>query len=161
MYEKCKKTIVDWGEFRCAFIIRSSMKSEYTRRMRIALKVVLYFQVFVSLEDACYVFPADTPDPCRNHVCQYGARCAPSNGGRNATCECPSTCPNYGDHSKSKPICGSDGLNYANHCELEKAACISNTTISVKYEGYCGTALRNYHNFITLYIIKRLYTYLS
>ncbi|XKL68114.1 hypothetical protein PGB90_003605 [Kerria lacca] len=112
------------------------LSTSITSKMQIALKAILYIQV--SLADTCYVFPADSSDPCRNHVCQYGARCIPSEDGRNATCECPLNCPNYGDHSRSRPVCGADGLDYTNHCEMKKTACTSNINITVKYEGYCG-----------------------
>lgn len=105
-------------------------------RMQIALKAILYIQV--SLADTCYVFPTDLSDPCSHHACQYGARCVPTPDGRNFTCECPLSCPNYGDHSRSRPVCGGDGLDYTNHCELKKTACKSDINITVKYEGYCG-----------------------
>ncbi|XP_065218165.1 agrin-like isoform X2 [Planococcus citri] len=81
-------------------------------------------------------------DPCRHHVCQYGARCVPAPDGRNVTCECPLSCPNYGDHSRSRPVCGADGLDYTNHCELKKTACTSSVNITVKYEGYCDPCSR-------------------
>lgn len=112
--------------------------------MQIALKAILYIQV--SLVDTCYVFPADLSDPCRSHVCQYGARCIPSSDTRNATCECPLNCPNYGDHTtRSRPVCGTDGLDYNNQCELRRNSCMTKMNISVKYDGYCGKLMKTIH----------------
>lgn len=102
----------------------------------LALNTVVYLQT--SSADSCYLFPTDLADPCRNHVCQYGARCVPSADGRNVTCQCPLSCPNYGDHSRSGHVCGSDGKVYLNQCELKRTACTTGRNISVKYEGYCG-----------------------
>ncbi|KAK7792852.1 hypothetical protein R5R35_009634 [Gryllus longicercus] len=90
-----------------------------------------------SLSLACYVFPADTPDPCRGRSCNFGARCVAAADGRSATCECPSACPSYGDHAGSRPVCGSDGVDYPNQCELRRAACASSADIAVKFHGKC------------------------
>ncbi|KAF4521049.1 hypothetical protein B566_EDAN008121 [Ephemera danica] len=86
---------------------------------------------------ACYVFPADLPDPCRDKQCPPGARCVASQDGRTAHCECPSKCPVYGDHAGSRAVCGSDGADYRNICELRRAACNADTEITVRYQGKC------------------------
>lgn len=61
-----------------------------------------------------------------------------SPNGDTAECKCPDKCPNLGDHIGSRPVCGSDGLDYKDTCELRKAACLSSTEITVKYQGKCG-----------------------
>ncbi|XP_063914885.1 agrin-like isoform X2 [Zophobas morio] len=76
-------------------------------------------------------------DPCRDKQCGFGARCVVSPDGRNASCVCPDKCPSYGDHTTSRPVCGSDGVDYKNQCELQKAACTSNANITVKFLGKC------------------------
>lgn len=58
--------------------------------------------------------------------------------GHNVSCVCPDKCPNYGDHTTSRPVCGTDGIDYKNQCELQRAACTSNTNITVKFLGKCG-----------------------
>ncbi|XP_067005728.2 agrin-like [Anabrus simplex] len=101
-------------------------------------RVVLMLSVTLSrLSQGCYIFPAELPDPCRERKCPFGARCVASIDGRSATCECPTRCPTYGDHSDSRPVCGSDGGDYPNKCELRRAACNSNTDITVKFKGKC------------------------
>ncbi|PVD37045.1 hypothetical protein C0Q70_04038 [Pomacea canaliculata] len=76
-------------------------------------------------------------DPCEGKVCNYGAKCQPSVDGKTARCQCPSECYRYGDNLGSKPVCGSDGMDYNNICELHKAACNKLQDIRVKYYGKC------------------------
>ena len=37
------------------------------------------------------------------------------------------------------PVCGSDGITYPNECEMERAACVGGTAITLEYQGHCGT----------------------
>lgn len=92
----------------------------------------------IKLTPACYVFPPEMPDPCLDKECPFGARCVASMDGRTAQCECPSKCPNYGDHTGSRAVCGSDGKDYRNLCELRRSACQQNMKITVKFQGKCG-----------------------
>lgn len=82
-------------------------------------------------------FPVEN-DLCREKNCGYGARCVVSSDGRNASCVCPEKCHSYGDHVTSHPVCGSDGIDYKNKCELDRAACKSNSNITAKFNGKCG-----------------------
>lgn len=88
-----------------------------------------------------FFFVSEQNDPCRERQCGFGAKCVVTPDGRNASCVCPDKCPNYGDHSTSRPVCGSDGVDYKNQCELERAACSSNTNITIKFSGKCGKNL--------------------
>lgn len=88
---------------------------------------------------ACYVFPADIRDPCRDKRCSFGAQCVPSLDGLTARCQCPERCDNYGDSVDSTPICATDGQDYANTCEMRRAACSEMRDIEKKYDGKCGT----------------------
>ncbi|KAJ8960090.1 hypothetical protein NQ314_006115 [Rhamnusium bicolor] len=81
---------------------------------------------------------AKQSDPCRDKQCGFGSQCVVSPDGRNASCICPDKCPSYGDHTTSRPVCGSDGVDYRNQCELQQAACTSNSNITVKFSGKCG-----------------------
>ncbi|XP_005112864.2 agrin, partial [Aplysia californica] len=76
-------------------------------------------------------------DPCEGHVCKFGAECLPSQDGERARCQCPNDCPSYGDHVGSQQICGNDGKDYANMCEMRKAACYQLKDIRIKYHGKC------------------------
>jgi len=51
---------------------------------------------------ACYVFPPDMVDPCRDKRCSFGAQCVPSLDGLTARCQCPQRCDNYGDRVTSR-----------------------------------------------------------
>lgn len=90
----------------------------------------------------------ESTDPCRDKQCGFGARCVVSSDGRYATCECPTHCPNYGDHTKSRPVCGTNGQDYSDLCTLRMDACSTNGNITVKYDGKCG---KNIHYYEILY----------
>lgn len=52
-----------------------------------------------------------------------------------------SRCSSYGDSVGSRPICGIDGKDYPNMCELHKSSCLANRRIDVKFQGACGKFL--------------------
>jgi len=87
---------------------------------------------------ACYLFPSDQPNPCAEKACLYGSRCVVTPDGRYATCECPVSCPSYGDSDDSVPVCGSDGRYYRNRCELDRQACRLARNLTVRHVGKCG-----------------------
>ncbi|EDO36372.1 predicted protein [Nematostella vectensis] len=69
-------------------------------------------------------------DPCSNVFCHAGQECVAAKG--KASCECLSECP---DHIK--PVCGSDGVTYPNHCELHRIACVHTKKITIRSKGPC------------------------
>ncbi|GFR62640.1 agrin-like [Elysia marginata] len=95
------------------------------------------FHATISPVTGCYVFPPGKTNPCTNQRCLYGAECMPSQDGKTARCQCPSECPNYGDSQGGGPVCGSNGVDYPNMCELRKESCTSMKNIRVKYYGKC------------------------
>jgi len=106
----------------------------------------------VAVADACYVYPPDVRDPCSGKTCSFGARCVASLDGHVARCQCPEICSNYGDSVGSTPVCGSDGVDYPNACELQKAACREMKDIEVKYEGKCGKSKGHHRVLLIAYI---------
>lgn len=36
-----------------------------------------------------------------------------------------------------RPVCGSNGKTYLNHCELHRDACLTGSKIQVDYDGHC------------------------
>ena len=91
----------------------------------------------VSPINCCYVFPPGKRDPCEGHECHIGAICVSSSDGYKARCQCPE-CYSYGDSVGSTPVCGNDGQDYANLCELKLASCNTMREIMVKYYGKCS-----------------------
>lgn len=57
-----------------------------------------------------------------------------------------SRCPAYGDSVGSRPVCGADGRDYANVCELNKSSCHANRSVDVKFQGVCG--MRRFFSFL-------------
>lgn len=94
--------------------------------------------LFLKTAHCCYLFPEDARDPCETTYCPYGAECVRSMDGATAACECPKACYSYGDNVGGAEVCGSDGKNYPNMCELNKAACENMKNITMVYEGKCG-----------------------
>lgn len=86
----------------------------------------------------CYVFPDDQRDPCVGKLCSYGAQCMPSLDGLTARCLCPEHCDTFGDNVGSTPICGTDGNDYNNLCEMRRVSCREMKDIEKKFDGHCG-----------------------
>lgn len=87
------------------------------------------------------MYVAETKDPCAKLNCTQGARCVRSRDGTEAECKCTESCPNLGDHEGSGPVCGSDGVDYASLCHLNKVACTQGINITVVFPGKCGKNL--------------------
>lgn len=68
---------------------------------------------------------------CSKVMCRPGRECK-SMPGEDPHCVCIIKCPEHW-----KPVCGSDGISYDNHCELHRAACISGSPVSPLHAGFC------------------------
>ena len=98
----------------------------------------LFLGALVPTCQACFEYSSTIPNPCLEKECPFGAECVSSFNGRNAECVCPAKCPSFGDSRESRVICGSDGRDYPNLCELNRYACSLAQTVSVRYNGSCG-----------------------
>ncbi|KAM4572007.1 agrin isoform 3-T3 [Fundulus diaphanus] len=77
--------------------------------------------------------PCTLKDPCTEVTCSYGSTCVQSSDGLSAKCMCPLSC----DGKPGETVCGSDGKDYANQCELHHHACKNQKNIRVQYNGPC------------------------
>lgn len=68
-------------------------------------------------------------------------RCVASQDGHYASCECPESCPNFGDSDDSQPVCSSTSKQYRNRCEMDREACHLGRNITVKFPGKCGESI--------------------
>lgn len=77
--------------------------------------------------------PCSLKDPCSEVRCSYGSTCVQSSDGMSAKCMCPLSC----EGKQEKTVCGSDGKDYRNQCELHQHACQNQKNIRVQYQGHC------------------------
>uniref|UniRef100_I3LYN4 Follistatin-related protein 1 n=1 Tax=Ictidomys tridecemlineatus TaxID=43179 RepID=I3LYN4_ICTTR len=68
---------------------------------------------------------------CANVFCGAGRECAVTEKGE-PTCLCIEQCKPH-----KRPVCGSNGKTYLNHCELHRDACLTGSKIQVDYDGHC------------------------
>lgn len=118
--------------------MNSSVTVRIDREMRSfhVCSFVLWNLVYVALSEELNLseskeaFDRDNEDLCINVLCHAGEECIVIDN--NAACMCKKSCPNH-----EKPVCGSNGMTYPNHCELHKTACLEEKKLSIKYMGAC------------------------
>ncbi|XP_052036301.1 follistatin-related protein 5 isoform X3 [Apodemus sylvaticus] len=69
---------------------------------------------------------------CENKYCGLGRHCVISRETRHAECACMDHCKQH-----YKPVCGSDGEFYENHCEVHRAACLKKQKITIVHNEDC------------------------
>ncbi|KPP79664.1 hypothetical protein Z043_100734 [Scleropages formosus] len=70
--------------------------------------------------------------PCEHKYCGLGRHCVVDRETGRGECVCVERCrPHY------KPVCGSDGALYQNHCELHRAACLKKLRITIVHGEDC------------------------
>ncbi|GBN76920.1 Follistatin-related protein 5, partial [Araneus ventricosus] len=69
--------------------------------------------------------------PCETTVCGRGRECEVNQLGE-AVCICQRICK-----KRKKPVCGSDGHFYVNHCELHRTACLTDKNIVIDHRDAC------------------------
>lgn len=68
---------------------------------------------------------------CANVFCGAGRECAVTEKGE-PTCLCIAECKPH-----KRPVCGSNGKTYRNHCELHRDACLTGLKVQVAHDGHC------------------------
>ncbi|TKS72044.1 Follistatin-related protein 5 [Collichthys lucidus] len=72
------------------------------------------------------------PGPCEHKYCGLGRHCVVNHETEQGECKCLDHCkPHY------KPVCGSDGKLYQNHCELHRASCLRGHRITIMHSEEC------------------------
>lgn len=102
-----------------------------------------------------FLFLDGVQSKCIDSDCKYGSICSPVKTGHGSECRCPEKCLDYPEvvywlrekyptsQSESlaltnETVCGIDGQDYENFCQLKKISCLKSKPISVKYYGSCG-----------------------
>ena len=70
-------------------------------------------------------------ESCDFKNCTHRAICKVTNG--KAECSCDLSCSDTSD-----PVCGSDGKNYDNKCNMNETACKERKIITILKRGKCG-----------------------
>lgn len=106
---------------------------------RTCFHLILWMHVSFEPKDqmSCYLFsgfliPDDPFGSCENKYCGLGRHCVISKETRQAECACMDVCRQH-----YKPVCGSDGEFYANHCEVHRAACLKRQKITIVHDEDC------------------------
>ncbi|XP_078110554.1 agrin isoform X1 [Sander vitreus] len=96
--------------------------------------------------------PCSLKDPCTDVACSYGSTCVQSSDGLSAKCMCPLSC----EGKREQTVCGSDGKDYRNECELHQHACKNQRNIRVQYQGHCDPCKDNENSLNTLCRVEAL-----
>ena len=75
-------------------------------------------------------------DACKKQPCKFYSKCFKKS---DDTTEC--VCPICNENEKYSPLCGDDGMTYANQCELEGTACKEKREIKILKRQSCGKIL--------------------
>lgn len=85
----------------------------------------------------CFVYAAllgrsSNLNPCEHKYCGLGKHCVVDHATSQGTCQCLDHCkPHY------KPVCGSNGKLYQNHCELHRDSCLASQRITIVHSEEC------------------------
>lgn len=72
------------------------------------------------------------PNSCEHKYCGLGKHCVVDHVTGQGECQCLEHCkPHY------KPVCGSNGKLYQNHCELHRASCLARQRITIVHSEEC------------------------
>uniref|UniRef100_A0A8C2ZB31 Follistatin-like 5 n=1 Tax=Cyclopterus lumpus TaxID=8103 RepID=A0A8C2ZB31_CYCLU len=91
-----------------------------------------FISMFLFFFPAAFMGHNGYPSPCEHKYCGLGRHCVANHETGQGECKCLDHCkPHY------KPVCGSDGKLYQNHCELHRASCLRGHKITIMHSEEC------------------------
>uniref|UniRef100_A0A1Y1K1I9 Follistatin-related protein 5 n=2 Tax=Photinus pyralis TaxID=7054 RepID=A0A1Y1K1I9_PHOPY len=123
-YHLRKKTAASVLTILLLFAIQHHVRSSHIKRSR-------HHRDSLSISSSTTHITLLETSPCLVHYCMKGHECTLTEDGE-AKCVCQRQC-----NVHHKLVCGSDGHIYPNHCELHRAACLTNTAISIERGVHC------------------------
>ena len=76
----------------------------------------------------------DSISLCQDKDCLFGAECMVTPDGSTAKCVCSQEC----EEINYDPVCGSDGVDYANECEMQRVGCLQRRELKLIFKGMCS-----------------------
>ncbi|XP_018322543.1 follistatin-related protein 5 [Agrilus planipennis] len=113
------------------FIITVNLLSKLSSAREVHITRSRHHRDSISYSPSTTFMPLLETNPCLVHYCMKGRECVLTSEGE-ATCVCQRHC---GTHRRL--VCGSDGHIYPNHCELHRAACLTETAITIEHGVHC------------------------
>uniref|UniRef100_A0A671SJQ2 Follistatin-like 5 n=1 Tax=Sinocyclocheilus anshuiensis TaxID=1608454 RepID=A0A671SJQ2_9TELE len=109
-----------------------SVQSKQACHAHSVLLVHLFTVLTTGLADLRFFGQNGFPGPCEHKYCGLGKHCVVDRETGEGECQCLESCkPHY------KPVCGSDGKLYQNHCELHRASCMAHQRITIMHSEEC------------------------
>lgn len=105
---------------------------------------LLFLLFFMKINSSCLIIGQDRLEEklCKEKICPNYSICKLDKNNLIPECVCPSECEDDSDQHKSlvlsRKVCGTDGKDYSNFCELKKHSCKNNREIKIAYFGKCN-----------------------
>lgn len=101
---------------------------DFFRRSNISLLLYVFALSSLSLIEAKH----SEEKNCGTFHCTPGQQCVEINP-KQYECVCRIACKKH-----NRPVCGSDGVTYPNHCELHRTACVEERKIRILHKNKCA-----------------------
>lgn len=105
---------------------------------------LFYFFLFLKFNSTCLIIGKDNLEEklCSDKTCPNYGSCKLNRNSFTPECACPTECKDESEQQNTlilgSGICGTDGKDYLNFCELKNYSCKKNREIKIAYFGKCN-----------------------